>query len=173
LTPNEQKAYESIKEHKEIIEELDGVLAVSNRLLKCLKTNGLSYKTIKECKGMCKSFAKKAQGLPVMWIKRIEQYLQQEESKLPDDKTVWYVSSDILESLFGKFKACKADNGLYGVTPFALILPIMTKIDTENYRVDINYRDALEGTFMSDLEQWNTDHLIENQVIKRRQVLKI
>jgi hypothetical protein len=86
---------------------------------------------------------------------------------------VWNVSSDIIESLFGTYKSRKADNPLYGVTPFALALPVMTKIDPEKPKINIDFKKALEGTFMTDLKQWNYDHLIENQVIKRRRILKM
>ncbi len=123
--------------------------------------------------GVCEIFAQNAQGLPAKWIDKIKQYLQKEQEKLPDEKTVWHVSSDIIESLFGAFKSCKADNPLYGVTPFSLVLPLMTKIDPEKPKLNMDCKEALEGTFMTDLKKWNNEHLIENQVVKRRSVLKI
>jgi hypothetical protein len=169
----EQKAFGCIKEHSSIIEELDRVFDTSNAMLKLLKNNGLSFKTIKECTSICEAFAQKAQGLPAKWIGKIAQYLQKEKAKLPDEETVWHVSSDIIESLFGTFKSRKADNPLYGVTPFTLALPVLTKIDPQKPEINIDFKEALESTFMSDLKQWNSDHLIENQVVKRRMVLKI
>lgn len=173
LNEKEQKAFGCIKEHHSIIEELDSVFETANTILKLLKNRGLSYKTIKECKSICEAFAQKAQGLPAKWIGKIDLYLQQEQAKLPDEKTVWHVSSDIIESLFGTFKSHKADNPLYGVTPFTLALPVLTKVDPEKPKINIDFKQALEGTFMTDLKQWNNDHLIENQVIKRQKILKI
>ena len=169
----EQKAYGCIKEYRGIVEELDGIFETANAILKLLKSNGLSFETIKKCNSICGKFAVKAQGLPAKWAGQIEQYLQQEKTKLPDEKTVWNVSSDIIESLFGRFKTHKADNGLHGITPFALVLPVLTKIDPDNQCINIDFKNALEGTFMTDLKKWNQDNLIENQVVKRRRVLKI
>jgi hypothetical protein len=169
----EQKAFACIKEHVEIIEELDSVFNTSNALSKVLKNSGLSYKTVKECKSICKVFAQKAQGLPAKWIRKIERYLQQEQAKLPNKKATWHVSSDLIESLFGTFKSRKADNPLYGVTPFALALPVMTRIDPEKSKLNIDFKEALEGTSMTDLKHWNSNHLIENQVVKRRKTLQI
>jgi hypothetical protein len=90
LNSKEQEAFKSITEHSSIIEELDKVFETSNALLKLLKNNGLSFETIKECKHICEVFAQKAKGLPAKWIGKIERYLQQEQAKLPDEKTVWY-----------------------------------------------------------------------------------
>lgn len=168
----DQKAYEWIKDHHSIIEELSNVFEVSNKILKLLKNNGLSHQTIKKCQLICANFAKKAEGLSAKWLSKIENYLENELMKLPDVTTTWHISSDIIESLFGRFKAHKADNAMYGVTPFTLVLPVMTKIDPKKPIIHVDFTKALEGTFMTDLDTWNERHLIENQVIKRYEALK-
>ena len=38
------------------------------------------------------------------------------------------LSSDIIESDFGIFKCKKSPNKLYGITPFALIIPLYPKL---------------------------------------------
>ena len=169
----DQNAFGWIKEHKGIIGELDDVVALSNSILKLLKTNGLSHKTIKECESICSCFAQKAVGCASKWIAKVQQYLHNEFNKLPDATTIWHASSDIIESLFGLYKAHKADNAMYGVTPFVLTLSAMTKIDAEKPIINIDIKAALEGTYMADLHQWNKENLIENQVVRRRKALKI
>ena len=173
LNKDEQKAFACIKEHIDLVEELDGVFDASNKILKVLKNNGLSFKTIEQCKSISKVFTQTAKGLSAKWISKIEKYLEQEKVKLPNEKTIWNASSDIIESLFGNFKSHKADNGLNGVTPFALVLPVLTKVNPEKPKINIDFKVALEETFMTDLKQWNQEHLIENQIIRRRKILKI
>ncbi len=64
LNGEEQKAFGCIKEHRNIIEELDRVLEISNVILKSLKNNGLSFKTVKECMGFVKFLHKMHKGYP-------------------------------------------------------------------------------------------------------------
>ena len=40
----------------------------------------------------------------------------------------WNASSDVIESLFGIYKAKKSPNPLHGVTPFVLLLPLHVRI---------------------------------------------
>ena len=172
LTGDDVMAYTWIKDHREIIEELALALKTANELLELLKNTGLSYASIAKCTEICDGFCKSAVGLPAIWMAGIKQYVQNEGRKLTDKDVVWHISSDIIESLFGRYKEHKADNGLYGVTPFVLALPVLTKVNAEKHQVSIDYKESLERTFMTDLKQWDADHLIENQVIKRRKVLK-
>ena len=165
-------AYSWIKDHREIINELVMALGTANELLKLLKDNGLSYATVDKCTQKCDTFTKTTAGLGTRWMDGIKRYVQAEGAKLPDKETVWHVSSDIIESLFGRYKAHKADNALYGVTPFVLALPVLTKVNAERHRVKVNFKAALEGTLMHELNHWNSNHLIENQVVKRRKILK-
>jgi hypothetical protein len=172
LEGNDKKAYAWIADHREIIEELALALTTANAVLDLLKNKGLSDTSAVKCTEICEKFCKNAVGLPAKWMAGIKQYVQNEIKKLPNKNTVWHISSDIIESLFGRYKEHKADNGLYGVTSFVLALPVLTRINTENNDVRIDFKASLEGTLMTDLKQWDEDHLIENQVIKRRMVLQ-
>ena len=172
LSGDDVMAYTWIEEHREIIEELALALKTANELLELLKNKGLSYASVAKCTQICDTFCKNTIGLPAIWMAGIKQYVQNEGSKLTAKGVVWHMSSDIIESLFGRYKEHKADNGLYGVTPFVLALPVLTKINAEKQQVNVDYKESLERTLMTDLKQWNVDHLIENQVIKRRKVLK-
>jgi hypothetical protein len=91
---------------------------------------------------------------------------------LPDEKTTWHASSDIIESFFGTVKSKQASNPLHGVTPSILFLPLMTKIETNNPVLNINIKQAMESIYMSDLVKWNKEQLIENQVVKRNKFFK-
>jgi hypothetical protein len=173
LEIEDRKAYAWIKEHREIIEELNGTLTTVTRLLKLLKNHGLCSETVTQCARICSTFNTNAVGLPAKWMSGIKLYIEEEGKKLPDENTMWHISSDIIEALFGRYKEHKADNKLYGVTMFVLALPVLTKTDTEKHRVNIDFKTALESTLMTSLVRWNDNHLTENQVTKRRKVLKM
>lgn len=173
LSKEDSASYAWIKDHKEIIEELALVFKTVVEVLELLKNKGLSRMTVAHCTQTCNKFCETTGELPARLVRGIKQYIETEGSKLPDDNTVWHMSSDIIEALFGRYKEHKASNSLYGVTPFVLALPVLTKINQEKHQISIDYKAALECTLMTDLQQWNISHLIENQVTKRRKALKI
>jgi hypothetical protein len=74
-------------------------------------------------------------------------YLNEEKGKLPDEKTVWSISSDGIESLFGYSKTRKSPNSLNGVTRQVLLLPLRTKIDAKTGTSNICFKSALETVF--------------------------
>ena len=51
-------------------------------------------------------------------------YLKKEEALLVDDVQNDNISSDIIESDYGIFKAKKSPNKLYSITPFVLLIPL-------------------------------------------------
>lgn len=173
FTADEALALEWLPGHKQIVGELDNVWSCSEKILPIIKNRGLSHATIDESLVACRAFDPKGMATAAKWSGKVINYLEEERKKLPDGEAVWHGSSDVIESLFGSFKARKADNPLHGVTPFSLILPLLTKVDTENLAIDIDFKQALETVFLSDLKEFNTDNLIDNQVVKRRKKLKI
>ena len=44
----------------------------------------------------------------------------------------------------------------------------MTKIETKSNCLKTDIKGALEGVFMADLEKWNKEQMVENQVFKRK-----
>jgi hypothetical protein len=88
-----------------------------------------------------------------------------------DEKTVWHASSDIIESIFGFYKFRKSKNQLNGITPYVLVLPLLTKMG-EGYKPSpVDFKSSLENVFMKDLETWKNDNLTENLAVKRARKL--
>ncbi len=173
LTLKEQSNFEWLKKHQSIINELSDVFKLTERILKIIKNEGLSHKTIDYCLHICLQNAKQnSQNFKQLMID-IKAYLLTEKSKLPDAKTTWHASSDIIESLFGTFKARKASNPLHGVTSFILLLPLMTTANTQKELLNINVKEALENVKMADLQKWNDTYMTENQVVKRKKIFNL
>lgn len=172
LNTVEQVSFEWLKKHAPIIDELSIVFEQTQKMLKIVKNEGLSYKTIGLCLDICHQVLPEPSLIFTQLMIDIELYLKTEQEKLPDEYTSWQASSDIIESLFGTYKARKATNPLHGVTSSILFLPIMTKLDTDNNTLNIDVKEALESVFIADLNTWNTTYMIENQVVKRKKLFK-
>lgn len=78
---------------------------------------------------------------------------------------VFNVSTDVIESFFGKYKNNASSNKLVGLSQLDLELP--------TYSLEINeelpnfMKMSLETTFVSDLKQFVESHSIESQAVKR------
>jgi hypothetical protein len=172
LTEKEKETFDWVKAHQNVIKELSYVFETTKKVLEIIKNEGLSYDTINRCLEICGQSNQDSTAKSDFLMQQIKSYLEEERKKLPDEKTIWYASSDIIESLFGTVKSKQASNPLHGVTSAILFLPLMTKIGSDNPVLNMNIKQAMQGVYMSDLEQWNKDYLIENQVVRRNKILK-
>ena len=81
-------------------------------------------------------------------------------------------SSDIIESIFGKYKASKSPNKLNGVTPFVLFLPIYAKLKNKKQAKTFNFKAALEETRVGEIDTWAKENLPQNMVQLRSKCSK-
>jgi hypothetical protein len=169
LTLEEQNTFKWLNEHKEIINELQEVFNTTHCIMKCLKNKGLSHCSIDDSLVICK---KRSRLMPKSLQKKITNYLEEEKKKLPDDKTCWHASSDIIESMFGKFKSQMSTNKLNGVTPSVLKLCILTQFGENMPLIQEHIRVALPRSSRADLKSWADKHLVDNQVTKRIKTIK-
>ena len=171
LSAYEQQVFGFLKQYCPLIAQMESVFRMTQSILKKLKQEGIAARTIEECLAICRQFAK---NVPQKLSKLIEAYLNATKSKLPKESAVWNASSDVIESLFGKYKNLKASNNLHGVTPLALTLCVITQFGDEDapaLKAEIN--QAMNKVSMADLKKWKTTHLPENQVLRRNKTLKI
>jgi transposase-like protein len=171
LTSEEQETFKFLFNHVPIITELHILFEAINSISKILKTNGLSHENIKIC-------LEKMEPLLFCPHKRVAavaqnciNYLNAEKGKLPDEHTVWSISSDGIESLFGYSKSRKSPNSLNGVTRQVLLLPLRTKVDAKTGTSNICFKSALETIFLKDLNTWQKKYLTENLTVKRSKLL--
>jgi hypothetical protein len=172
LSKGEQLIFEFLKNHSPLIKELNEIVVVFNRISQSRKEKGLSHESvntsIRELIPLIDSpFPRISKA-----VKECIGYLQQEAGKLSAEKSVWHLSSDILESIFGVYKERKSPNALNGVTPYVLMLPLLTKSNPESGCLQVDFKKALESVFLRDIDKWAKDNLSENLVVKRRNKLK-
>lgn len=173
LSNDEQNVFAFIKDHKKIIEELNEVTQAIESISSCLKTKGLSIKTIKECCHAITTMSESKHLGTAEISHAFKQYIMGLQNSLSKRSNTWHASSDIIESCFGKYKERKSCNPLDGVTRQVLILPILTKLNSETKMININFKQALEKNLLSDLKRWSYVNLTENLTIKRRRVLNV
>jgi hypothetical protein len=169
LTQEEQRVFGFLKAYKCIIDELSDVVEMVNKVLKIIKNEGISYKNVQKSIFEIEQYKGK---VPESLITKIGAYLKEEQEKLPDKTTIWHASSDVIESLFGKFKERSATNKLNGVTSLVLSLGLYGQFQEGNDTNKDKIKNALQDVSMADLKQWKRLYLLENQVVRRRKKLK-
>ena len=172
LDENALEKLAPIKAHQSIIEQLNDCLSLANQISTPLKTKGLNVHTIKKSLALLKRKAKKASGITKTFMSYLKSYLinyqefiQQEEWK---DKTV-HVCSDIIERLFGCYKAKLSDNYFVAASTIALELPLICLSTSELTR---NVRKALEEVSMTNLKEWKNTQSSDNQLSMRIKFFK-
>jgi hypothetical protein len=167
LTTQERKTFSFIPRYASLIDELQAVLSCVNAIEYHLKHSGLTQQSLKNCIHYMKQDLFMGNERMIKIAEQTVGWLREEIRKLPSEKTCWNASSDIIESIFGVYKKRKPPNPLHGVTAFALLLPLHTRIGAKGKVINFDFKNSLESVFMSDIEQWKKEKLTENQVYKR------
>jgi hypothetical protein len=169
LSAVEQETFSFLKDFRQLIKELETVFEMTHKMLKIIKNKGISYENIAQCTILCKQYGTR---IPTILTDKITAYFKETKDKLPDATTTWHASSDVLESLFGKYKQIASPNKLNGVTPFVLSLCVYTNFEPHSKEMANQIKFALENVSMSDLKVWKQSNLIDNQVVRRIKTLK-
>lgn len=96
---------------------------------------------------------------------KIKEILQKEGQKVPEDVHC-LGSSEIEESLFGKFKAIEGDHASSGLTSLVLAVPALLGKLNESI-----ITKAMEETSVADVDQWIEKNMGQTFLSKRRQTL--
>jgi hypothetical protein len=170
LTKEEQKVFGFLKTYQKLIDELNRVFKNIDAVLKVVKNNGISTEQAQTCIKMLEADSGKTSRERKV-LAAIKTYLQETSLKVAGKTGVWHASSDILESIFGTYKARMPKNPLYGITTNILILPLLTKTDNDGNLKNFNCKQVLEGVFLRDITTWKNTHLTENLAVKRQKKL--
>jgi hypothetical protein len=171
FTGKEQEIYGFVVKNKSLVEELQVIFELTNQILYNIKTNGLSYQSIGQALSSANKLPKKRKKRVEKYIALVKNYLLEELMKLESSYSNIHASSDIIESVFGRYKLRKSSNSLHGATSYVLTLALVTKLRKSGMGIDTDIKANLESVYMRDLSQWKEDYLIENQAIKRMRKL--
>jgi hypothetical protein len=89
----------------------------------------------------------------------VEQYINTELGKLSGICDGWHVSSDIIESVFGFYKAKKSPDPMNGVTGQIFLLPVLTKLKAEPDLDSSCFKVYPENVFLRDINEWKNTYL--------------
>ena len=150
-----------INDYSDLIDELTEISNATKEVETELKHNGLSGFGFKKCKKTLNRLESgKAKEFKDMLISRIGQQIQ----ILPNTDKVLF-SSDILESLFGKYKNRVSENPMASITTLMLIIAAFT-IDLTEERV----KQSMEKIKMKDIKKWSRQS-IGVSLFQKRKVL--
>lgn len=95
-------------------------------------------------------------------INPILEFIKLQETKLVSGQTV-ICSSDIIESIFGKWKNMAPENSMVGITDNIFVLPLFTVKPTTEL-----IKRALEDTHTQQIDEWRNNILGKTTYTKRR-----
>lgn len=165
LNKEEKTFFSQLSGHKKIMTSLTACMAIAKIVALPLKREGLSTKTLEEIEQKLKRFKKK-RGFVKTFLTKIQCYIEQYKEFLrshAEDNCI-HVSSDIIESIFGKYKFKANNYALTGLTKLNLELPLFCKEEKEIIRLT---HLALEGISMTYLGQWVEEHSADNQLVRK------
>jgi len=165
LSEVEKVFFAQLKAQKTIMKSLTMCMTIAKIVALPLKEEGLSIKTLEKIEEKLKCFEKK-RGYIKVFLTKVQCYLKKYKAFLSNyrEGICIHVSSDIIESIFGKYKFKANNYALTGLTKLNLELPLFCK--TEKEIIQLTHL-ALEDISMTYLGQWVVDHSADNQLVRK------
>lgn len=150
-----------LSEKREFIAEISEIADAANRIMKILKHKGLSYRTVKECKAEISAFTA---GRYAVFAQKVQEYFDTVIERVKKQSLI--ITSDIIESSFGKYKNYLSCNKMIGITDLALCIPAFT--------FDLSRKDeikkAIETVSVKDIKQWGGVNIGKTLMTRRREM---
>lgn len=159
------EAFAWVLPYRARLPEWTQTIAVSKTIQTVLKTQGLSRAT--PAVVLAELAAQGPRVAPVADFQtRVLQHIEHEATKLPAGAT-WLAASDIIESVFGHYKAFTARGPLKEVGRLVLLIPAFLCELTAPV-----IREAMTSVRTIDVERWVHTHLEPSMLARRRRALR-
>ena len=167
LNQKEQLFFKELIGHQAMLIRLKRCIDLSDQIIHPLKEEGLNEATMKNFKQRIKQVSKEygEDKLIVCFVRHLEKYAEQYASFLENKKGCYNVSSDIIESLFGKQKMLMSSNPLTGLSLLDLELPVHC---IGKDKISSLIKPALEKFFVTNLSEWRRVYSSGNQALIRK-----
>jgi riboflavin transporter FmnP len=172
LTVVERKVFSFIPANASLIDELSDVTKCIERIEYICKHNGLSRATICQCQKEIEKYLLRGNLRMIELGKCIVEFLRKEVLLIGSNLVAHNNSSDIIESIFGRYKARKSTNKLNGVTPYVLFIPVYTRLTNKEQSERFDFKIALEEKRIGDIETWAKKNLTPNLVQLRTKQMR-
>ena len=156
--------YGWLKQYESFLCDMKDVDRVICEIGKILKTCGLSQLSKSRCFEILDELSGEL-GTPVK--EQIKKHLDDIQILIPD-KDLLLITSDIIESSFGKYKNMISRNPMAGITNLALSIAAFTSDLSEE-----TITTALETTTVKDIEKWSDKNIGNSLLKKRREAFSI
>ena len=158
-----------LTKHQPIIADLTNAMGVAKHISLNFKKEGLSATTLLEAQQLIEE-QESRQGYFDYFLTQITGYLTYYEQIINQMKVDTIdVCSDIIESMFGKYKNKAHNHPLTGLTKLNLELPLYCLTQAE---LAMQIPIALENISMTKLQQWVDMHTSDSQLVKRSTFFK-
>ncbi len=155
----------TIEKHNKFSEELGEMITISDTIKKEIKTHGLNSLSIERIKKVCKT-EEIRHGKSKILYQKILQTLNEETAKFPDKTVPQLCCSDIIESVFGKFKV-QLSNAVGGI--YSTVLNIV--LICNDLAID-KIPQILTKTKLEDVENWFLEMSGRSILAKRNEAFK-
>ena len=172
LNEVERKVFSYIPSNASLIDELSDVTKCIEKIEYICKHEGLSKSTIYQCKKAIEKYLLSGNLRMIELGECIVEFLRKETMVIGSNVDAHNNSSDIIESIFGRYKARKSANKLNGVTPYVLFVPIYTRLINDKQAKKFDFKAALEEKRIGEIDIWSKKNLSPNLVQLRTKQLK-
>jgi len=172
LTEDERRVFSFIPANASLIDELSDVSRSVERIEYICKHNGLSKTTLCKCQNEIEKYLLCGNLRMIELGKCIVEFLQKEVMLIKSNTAAHNNSSDIIESIFGRYKARKSTNKLNGVTSYVLFVPIYARLINKEQTQRFDFKAALEENLIEDIDTWTKKNLTPNLVQLRLKKFK-
>jgi hypothetical protein len=151
-----------VGELKQFILEMQNIMSIIEKVSVILKHNGLNRKTYKACLKILKSSLQstKQKAFNTQFIEYLDKNMNQRSGK----KETLMCTSDIIETIFGRYKNELNQNPMTGITDMALIIPAMTSKLSEE-----EIMKAIDGNTVKQIKLWQKNNLCDSLSLKRNE----
>lgn len=171
LNPVEQFHFSFIPRNANLVEELNEVLSSYEEIMRICKQDGLSKENVVKCRTILKQRLLAGSARERLVHAKVLDYLDRESLLLTDEHPVHNITSDLIESEFGLFKAAMPSNKICGFTASVLYIPIRAKLGTLSKTCGLNIGEVMKRQTVGRVKSWKDKNLRQNPMIKRRNIL--
>ncbi len=153
-----------IKKYQNAFRRYCGLSDLCKLVLELIHQRGYFQGMVEEFKKLAKQYAR--DKIVKSFYNKILDMLRMIELKIANSMS-YLGSSEVLESLFGKFKAVEGDHASSGLTWLILAIPGLTGKMSES-----TVENAMMSVSISDITNWINENLGKTFLSKRKEALK-
>lgn len=168
-----KEAYAFLLPYRELVEELNICVDAIRHVEQICKNEWFGKRSYALCKDyIIRHVIGNAKSRRARLGMEMIKYFDKQYELLKDDKDVHQISSDIIESDFGIYKAKKSPNKLYGITSLVLILPLYPKVADYSIADKQDFKVRLANVKLKEVDLWAKENLSPNRVALRSKTLR-